>query len=124
MDLFIIAIVWRFLFSLHEKCQYHYETFWLCKLIPWMRPNWRNRYVKNQMGELVVDKGKYRVKWWAWVFPFDGVHLLKQLMVFAVLNLAYFGIDATVDYLNFMIGMAIIFAAVHIGVMQRERYVK
>ena len=112
MELLFLVLLFRAVFSLHEKCTYHSSSFWLCKLIPWMKPNWKNRY--SNVEEL-------KVKWWAWVLPFDGPHLFKQLMVFVVLNLAYFGIDASISYVYFMLGLPLILIVIHVAIMQRSR---
>ena len=121
MEIVGLVVLWRIIFSIHEGCAYHPDTFWLSKLLPYFKPNWKNKYVTNRMGELVVDKSKYRVKWWAWVIPFDGVHWLKTLMVFIVLNIAYLGIDVQLNYFYFIPGMLLILMLIHLFIFRQDK---
>ena len=115
MEILLLVIVWRVLFSFHDACDKHPKTFWLTKLIPWMKPNWKNRYNLDRAGQPI------NVKWWAWVLPFDGVHLIKDLMVFTVLNIAYLGIDVRLVWWSYIIGMLIILALIHIFIFRQDK---
>jgi len=115
----LMVILFGIWFTLHDKCRDHFDRFWLCKKYPYFKPNWKNRYVKNRMNELVVNKGKYVVKWHTHILPatIDGVHLFKDLMFFTVVMGVYLGWKVQVEFWGYALIMYLFRAITHWVIM-------
>ena len=106
----LLVLTGSVLFTLHDKCQYHSERFWLTKKFSYFRPNWKNRYVSDRAGGLVIDeKGKFKVKWYTWIAPWliDGVHLFKDLMLISFFSATYVALADVLPggYIEYIIAM-------------------